>query len=233
MYLAATNRKPNAEWLKQARVLFSRWNRKNLGLRGRKSYSGASGSQTALPPDLGRPSRWLWPRWCSLARTLPWDESVVSAGKRAENKNGFLFKILPFYVTNNSLSWNFHLYFFGHSLLQGFWERKRLHFQLLIEGGKDEGNPNGSSDPTHSFPTRGKAEVIVTETPGCAWCESLPVSETLTCIDNSWKSRLFGSVYVGGISSWLSSGINLISKEKTPLIMESGSCVFTPIKERT
>ena len=115
-----------------------------------------------------------------------------------------------------------------------FWERKWLHFQLLIGGGKEEGNQNGSSDPTHSFPTRGKAKVIVTETPGCPWCKSLPVSETLTCIDNSWKSRLFGSVYVGGISSWLSSGINVKSKEKTlPLNMESGSCVFTPFKKRT
>lgn len=58
MYLAATNRKPNSEWLKQARGLFSQWNKKNLGLGGRgpKNYSGASGSQTSLPPTLAVPA---------------------------------------------------------------------------------------------------------------------------------------------------------------------------------
>lgn len=67
-------------------------------------------------------------------------------------------------------------------------------------------------DPTVSFPLR-KAEVTVTETPRLSDVKT-PASETLTCIDNSWKSDCLVVFMLVRFSSWLSSGINLISKEK-------------------
>lgn len=153
MYLAVTNRKPNSEWLKQARGLFSRWNKKNLGLGGRgpKNYSGASGSQTSLPPTLAVPAG-----GCGLIGAV-WLGLYLEMSLWSLQGNGQRTKMV-FYsrLCDKSLSWNFHLYFFGHSLLQGFWETRRLHFQLLVEGGKEEGNQDGSRDPTRSFPTRGK-----------------------------------------------------------------------------
>lgn len=41
-----------------------------------------------------------------------------------------------------------------------FWERKWLHFQLLIGGGKEEGNQNGSSDPTIVSPQEAKLKSL-------------------------------------------------------------------------
>lgn len=182
---------------------------KNLGLRGPKSYSGASGSQTALPPTLAVPADGcgligaVWPG-------LYLEMSLWSLQGKGREQKWFFIQDFAFLCDKEFSVLELPSVFLWPLFATRILGKKEIHFQLLVEGGKDEGNLNGSSGPTRSFPTRGRAEVIVTETPGCACCESLPVSETLTCIDNSWKSRLFGSVYVAEISPWLSSG-NLIS----------------------
>lgn len=125
----------------------------------------------------------FWPHVCSLD-VLGLEVHLWRVQGKGGNKSCLLFQILPIYVIKGlSLQelWSVFLW-------PLFAIRNSVNVTSTpaspVEGDKKEGCWNARWVIQLTVSPQGKTEGLVTKIPSCDWSKSLPVSETLACIDN-------------------------------------------------